>query len=368
MVRQAAAVCVLLGIAGIGYALPDGMVMIDLKWADAPSVVAMLSDEPGPDEDELRALRQQWVDDFASDLARDLPEELDDRWYYAASMVTAPRERLYAQESSLANLLPAGLDGPPTALPNRNALLVSGTPAAIDQLRELIAMIDVKPRMVNVDVRLEDAPVTTTDEWGIETAQRFGDLIIGLGGPAPTQGPQVRWRRGDTSVTGGWNRSQDRAQTVTGANVTTTNNIPAIITVGRLFPFVSGRAYWGPNRERIVETSVDAIFIGTELFVQPRINADDTITMFLQPTFIDSAGTVTGPYGMQLPITQTVGVVTQVTVSDGETMQIGGFERSLDEYNTQFRGLLRDRRVTVDSHPRMYVTPRIIRDLDEGRR
>ena len=178
----------------------------------------------------------------------------------------------------------------------------------------------------------------------------------------------MRWERDGTQVTGGWNQGQTRSETLTAANITTTDNVPAVLTTGRLLPYVTSRTYYGPWRNRVTETVVDAVFIGSELFVQPRINGDDTVTMTLRPTFIDAVGTLAGPHGVQLPITQSVGVATQVTVRDGETMQIGGFERSLAEYNTRFRGLLGERRVRIDSHPRMYVTPRIIRDLDGGRR
>ncbi len=368
MGRAALLALTLLLLPGAASAQPASMTVIDLRWAEARAVAAMFADEPPPAEEELRAYRQQWVDDFAADVAGQVRRRPDSRWHYASSMIAAPREQLEDTAGALWRMLPAGLDGPPVALPNRNALLVSGDPVAIDQLRELISLVDVKPRMVNIEVRLLDEPVTSTDEWGIDIGRRFGDLTIGSLGNAPARGGQVRWERDGTQVTGGWNQGQTRSETLTAANITTTDNVPAVLTTGRLLPYVTSRTYYGPWRNRVTETVVDAVFIGSELFVQPRINGDDTVTMTLRPTFIDAVGTLAGPHGVQLPITQSVGVATQVTVRDGETMQIGGFERSLAEYNTRFRGLLGERRVRIDSHPRMYVTPRIIRDLDGGRR
>ena len=47
----------------------------------------------------------------------------------------------------------------------------------------------------DLEVRLVDEPVTTTDEWGIDVAQRFGDLSIGFLRHAPGQGVQGQWQR-----------------------------------------------------------------------------------------------------------------------------------------------------------------------------
>lgn len=365
--RTLLGICVSLLVCGLCRSQP-GMTVIQLKWADAETVAAMFSDQAPPRADELRGYRQKWVDDLAGRVARRLPRDLSrvqPQWHYASTITSAPREQIGGHGAgAMARFLPEGLAGPPVVLMNQNALLAKGTPAAIDQLRELIALIDVKPRMVNIEAKMVDAPTSRTNEWGIDFGTRAGDLIISSRGNAPATGLQTRFRVGNTDATLGWDRTRSSGQTLTAANLTTTNNFPAIITLGRMMPFFTSSVSYDYFGNRHVDTQVDAIFIGTELFVQPRINSNDTITMFIRPTFIEAVGTVIGPNGMTLPITETVGTETKVTVRDGETIQIGGFERSLQQYNTKFSGFLRGREVSVNSHPTLFVTPRIIRDLE----
>lgn len=345
------------------------MAVIPLKWMSAEEFAVSLGLLPAPTADELTGFRQQWVNDLGARLARELPPDLSrtpEQWRYASSMVTAPRERARGQQSgSLATMLPEGLDGPPIVLMDQNALLAKGTPAALDQLREIVALLDQKPRMVNVEARLVDAPFRLEEQWGIDAVTRSGQLTIATLGNAPPGGVQARWRRGNTEVTGGWDRSQSRGTLLTASNVTTTNNVPAILTFGRMLPVFVSQVYYDQWGNRHVSTQVDAVFIGTELFVEPRINADDTVTMLIRPTFIEAVGTIVGPNGVSLPITQTLGTETRVTVRDGETMQIGGFERNQAEYSTGVLAFLRGRRLSVQSQPTLFVTPRIVRDLEQ---
>lgn len=348
-------------------AQPPGTAVVPLKWVEAGVVAAMFGGQEPPAPQQLMQYRQEWVTGLGSRLARSLPPDpanVSSHWRYAAHSQVVPTERVYEGDAtSAARLLPEGLDGPPIVVPGQNALLVKGTMGAIDEFRELVSMLDVKPRMVNIEVKLEDAPSTVADEWGIEFGVRSGDLIIASRGNAPASGLQARYRRQGAELSAGWDKSRSVGHVLTAANITTTNNFPAAISFGRIVPFVNSSSSYDRFGNRVVDTWVDAVFIGTELFVQPRINSNDTVTMILRPTFIEAAGTVIGPNGVNLPITQTVGTQTKVTVRDGECVQIGGFERSLREYNTRFRGLLRGVSSRASSHPRLFVTPRIIRDL-----
>ncbi len=356
--------CLLAGVASGQTVVPQ---FLRLKWVDCEVLAARFGGAQAPSSDELYDLRQRWVDHFAQTLARELPRDLQDvrpRWRYGSTITTVPREQVAMDEAgNLERFLPPGLDGPPIPVREQNALLVRGTPAAIDHLRELIQLLDVKPRMVNVDVRMVDAPSSQTDEWGIDFGKRIGDLIVGSRGNMPLAGPQARYRRDGLEAGIGWDRRRSSGNSLTAANITTTNNVPAVITTGRTLPYVTSRVTYDARGNRYVDTVVDAIFIGTELFVQPRINNDDTVTMLIRPTFIEASGTIIGPNGVVLPITQTVGAETRVTVRDGETIQLGGFERSLGEYSTRFEGALRAARTGMDSHPNLFVTPRIIREL-----
>ncbi|NSW55972.1 MAG: hypothetical protein HPY44_08165 [Armatimonadetes bacterium] len=361
-------VAVTLALSAPIFAQIDGMVVIPLKWMDATTLAAMLGGE-APTQEQLTSSRQEWVNHFARTLVRGLPEEIDSiepRWQYGATaFVSASEQVRQGQQQGVSALLPAGLYGPPVALADQNAILARGTPAAIDQLREIIHLLDVKPRMVNIEARLVDAPASRTDEWGIDFGRRFADMVISTSGNLPGGGLQVVQRDRDGWTAAGVDRRETTGQAVTGASITATNNIPAIITMGRMLPYFTSEVTYDEAGRRFVQTRVDAIFIGTELFVQPRINNNDTVTMLIRPTFIEGAGSIIGPNGVAVPITQTVGTETLVTVPDGATLQIAGFERGLDEYNTRFSGALKMINARVESHPALFVTPRIIHDLEE---
>jgi type II secretory pathway component GspD/PulD (secretin) len=370
--------CVLCAVAVWSQPAP---VAIQLRWADATVLASMLNNEgPLPAED-VHAYRQRWVDTFAGRVLQTLPRDpqrLDPRWVYASTAEAVPREQ-YRQEgfgggyggltssttsNPVASLRPPGIQSI-VAVSANNSLVVSGDPASVDRLKEIIALLDVKPRMVNITCTLLDAPVTRTNEWGMDFAKNVGGLLVGSVGNAPGSGLQVQTRGAGGFARGGWDQTQSSGQVMTAANVTTTNNIPAIITSGRMIPYTSAEVSYDPFGNRTVSYTIDTVYIGTELFVQPRINANDTVTMLIRPTFIDAAGSITTPNGINLPITETVGTQALVTVRDGETIQLGGFERSQQDYNTRFAGLLQGRVSETFSHPRLFVTPRIIRELEE---
>jgi type II secretory pathway component GspD/PulD (secretin) len=369
----------LLGICA-AWAQPPP-VAIPLRWADARVLASQLNNEGPLPAEEVHAYRQRWVDAFAQRLLQTLPRDpqrLEPRWVFASSAESVPREQ-YCQEgfgagwggvtsgtavNPVAALRPPGIQSI-VAVPANNSLVVSGDPASVDRLKEIIALLDVKPRMVNVTCTLLDAPVTRTNEWGLDFAQSVGGLLVASVGNAPGSGLQIQTRGAQGFARAGWDQSQSSGQVMTAVNVTTTNNIPAVITFGRMIPYTTAEVAYDPFGRRIVSYNIDAVFIGTELFVQPRINGDDTVTMLIRPTFIDAAGSITTPNGINLPITETVGTQALVTVRDGQTIQLGGFERSQQEYNSRFGGLLQGRVSESFSHPRLFVTPRILRDLEE---
>jgi len=108
------------------------------------------------------------------------------------------------------------------------------------------------------------------------------------------------------------------------------------------------------------------------LEVTPRINADDTVTMYLTPIMEDQTGVVVGPNGEQVPIVASQEV--EITVADGETIVLGGMIRKQRRYNTRSTPLLSEipiigklfksvRDNTQNSELLIFVTPRIMRDI-----
>ena len=120
--------------------------------------------------------------------------------------------------------------------------------------------------------------------------------------------------------------------------------------------------------------NIESVSVSNTLEVTPRINGDDSITMYLTPTISDTPGVVTAPDGSTYPIVSSQSVTTQVTVNDGETLAIGGLMRKNESVNIHKTPLLSQipiigRLFTAtqkninNSELIILVTPQIVRPL-----
>lgn len=342
----------LLLIAMTAALAQDGqMQLVRLNFADAEFVAGMLGgaapQRPEPDPD-------RFARETIADAVRRLPQA-DGQWQQSFA------GRSYPGSEGPAIQPPPGLSQPPVAIPQQNAILLRGTPEALDRTEEIIAMLDQPQAMVNIELALVDDPREQVEQWGLDFRAMGDPLSGGSVGNAPPTGLQLRYGIGNLQALLGWDIRRTRGSNVTGTNVTTFNNTPATISFGQVLPFFVTHVtydWWG---RRHVDTEPYSIFTGIELWVHPRINGDDSVTMRLSPTIVEAAGAVTAPDGSSIPITRNVITDTQVRVRDGESMVIGGLQRSSDEVTDRFRSLLGERRVTRSSHPVLVVTPRIIR-------
>lgn len=257
---------------------------------------------------------------------------------------------------------PEGLSAPPTAIPAQNALVLRGSTEALDRMAEIISLLDRPQRMVNIELMLLDEPDEEVEQWGVDFQAFRGPFSGGSTGNAPGAGAFLRYGLGDADLLAGLDTRDTRGRNATGANVTTFDNNPATVSFGEILPFFVSHITYDQFGNRQVDTEVNTIFTGIEFFVHPRITAGDTITMRLIPTIVEAVGAVTSPDGSTIPITKTVGTVTQVRVADGQPMVIGGFGQMRDSQTDRFSSLLGEAKVTRSSHPVLIVTPHIIRD------
>lgn len=315
---------------------------------------------------EQQASKTDFFQQFATDLIYDTASRApagEGRWTQAAS------GRSYQPAgTSLSSLVPDGIEGRPLVVASQNVMLVKGTRVAIDQLRELIDMFDRPTDMINVQVQSVDLPTEETRGWELNWQLRRGAIDAYGGGDMPPGGAGIRWARANTSVALSLLDTSTRSRSVQGASVTTHNNAAAEVAFGQTLPFITTVAQydaWGWRTTTRQE--VDAVFLGVLLWVLPRINADNTVTMQLKPELSEWAGEVSIPGSTPIPITRRQMVDTTVTVADGESMVIGGMQRDTDTISESFRGLFGRHRRTFTSHPVLVVTPRIIRHQAPGR-
>lgn len=331
-------------------AAAEGIEIIDLMHLDAAQFAASLA---GPDTKPTDVLREEAVA-FAVDAVRHAADQARGR---SGTMEPIPVSRGRSVPSGgqdLSHLLPEGLAGPPVAAPNRNALIARGSAEAIDELRELIAMLDVPTPMVNVELAWEE--VSREAMRQIEPALR----AWGWGGEASAGRalkPLLGYALEGLQAILGYDAGTRRRQATTAANVTGMSATPMVISAGQVRPWIASSVHYDPWGRRHVEYYPEAAFVGVTLWVLPTVHRDDTVTMVLRPMLSEAAGPA-AQVGAADVVTRTL-VETTVRVADGQPMVIGGMDRRLDELSRSFpasEGRVRTSRGSV-----MTVTPRIVR-------
>lgn len=305
-------------------------------------------------------------DDFANDLIYDAAGQIaqyEGRWVQGAATRTYP-----PKASGVGAMLPEGIEGRPVVVPEHNSMLVKGTRDALDRLKEVIAMLDRPVDMVNVDIRTVDLPQEEFEGWNVNWSVSTGAIEIGGGGSGMGGASRLMWERGNAAAALNLLSTSSRGRHVQGANVTTPNNSPAEAVFGETVPFFTTRTEYNEFGFRTATVDqVNAIFIGTELWVLPRINADDSVTVRVEPRLSEWVGEVTIPGGSPLPITRTAAVSTTVTVRDGDSVIIAGLLRDTDTINDTYRGVSSRYRRRLTSNPVIVLTPTIIRHQAAGR-
>lgn len=266
------------------------------------------------------------------------------------------------------------------ALQSDNSLLIEATPEGFNRVRQIVKNLDVAPRQVQIKVEFVTASVNDIESLGINF-----DLVPYPGVEiSSTQGSSSRIQSAISSgaetylqyATGNLVATlfqalvRSRGKVVQSPLITTTNNVPASITVSQDIPYVTTGAVIVPgNNNNVAQTNQANNFtITSGLFVTPRINSDDTVTLNLQPQITDISGAAVAGAP---PPTTTQSLTTLRTVRSGETMVLGGLVRK-SETNSQSRypllsdlpligSLFRTKtKNVVDSELLIFVTPTII--------
>lgn len=270
---------------------------------------------------------------------------------------------------------PEGVDSIIAYMP-QNALLVSGEPAAIDQLREVLALLDQPVKQVEISTKFIEVDVTDDDALGIDWTVSNGSLeFFNLGfAPGEAVNNVVRWARGKFEATLAVLKNRNKGTIVNEPHVTTQNNVFAYLSFYTTIPYWTATITYNNFGQRQVDYEEEEVDVEQTLEVMPRINADDTITMYLTPIMEDQGPDVIGPNGERVPIVMTQEIETQVTVADGETIVLGGMIRKRQTLNQRFTPLLSEIpiigklfqskiRHSENTELLIFVTPRIIRDI-----
>jgi len=281
-----------------------------------------------------------------------------------------------------------------------NTLIITDTPRKIQEIRQLLARLDVPARQVMIEARVVIADSLWSRELGVRLGTRlFGDIgreNIGVGGTlnesaaiaaggTPTVTPQVRlgtlgMAAGQIALSvlnpGNGNllslelsalEADNRGKILSNPRVMTSNQKPAVILNGTQIPFITP----GTANNPPTVTFKDAFLC---LLVDPQILNNDALIMTIevQKDALDTANAAVGA-GINAPAIATRRIKTQVRVNNGETLVLGGIFDQTESNNVDKVPVLGDvpvlgnlfRRTTKSDQKTemiVFITPRILDD------
>lgn len=227
-----------------------------------------------------------------------------------------------------------------TAVPG-SELVVTDIPAVHGLVVRLLDQIDIKQRQVSVEVKIIETNLSGDEKLGINWPKSIGSSITGIASPGQsTQGSTSNasqaavmpletgdWQLGYLTVqevTAVLNFLQQRnnSKLLSNPRLTTQENTPAMITVQTVVPIQTINRFSEGAVVQDIVTFQDKE-IGISLKVTPRINADNSVTMQVNPV-VEEIIDYVGPTNNQRPVTSQRSVLTTVTVANNETVALGG--------------------------------------------
>ena len=268
------------------------------------------------------------------------------------------------------------------ALQSNNSLLIEATVAGYQTVKNLVRILDIAPRQVQIKVEFVTASVVDVDNLGVNfdlVPYPGVELATNQGSSAVVTTAQptfLQYATGNIVAQLFQTLVRTRGKVVQAPIVTTTNNVQANINVFTQIPFFTSSSIitGGLNNNTVNNNTANFITLNTGLTITPRINSDDSVTMNLAPQITDVTGQ---PSVGGIPPTITQSITTLRTVRSGDTMVLGGLVRKQETTSTQripilseipiLGGIFRTRNKQInDTELLIFVTPTIIGESNDS--
>jgi type IV pilus assembly protein PilQ len=271
-----------------------------------------------------------------------------------------------------------------------NALIISDIPSVLPNLDRLISQLDRKSQEVEIEVRVVSASRSFSRDLGVQLGFNWGNGVSTIGGSNPNGATGTSTTGGTTSTstvplftsfsaagaTSGFSISNitksygidavltaaeahNLAKVLSRPRVVTQSNVKAEVKQGVKIPVLTAST---ANANASV-SYVDAVL---RLSVTPQITSDNTIFLTVEVENTQPSGILNTNY-----ILTTQQVNTQVLVTDGGTVVIGGVIQTTNSVSTSQTPLLGDipwlgnlfkeRKVSTETDELIFfITPKII--------
>jgi type IV pilus assembly protein PilQ len=235
-----------------------------------------------------------------------------------------------------------------------NQVVARGTPSQLDQVEQLLAQIDIKPRQVMLEARMVEVSTNDLTELGVQWDRitkwteifTEGDPGSSTTDVLPTESDFIKFDRGDD-----WFRQRSayevaidflittgRGKLLANSKVMTAENFPADIFVGQTIRIVTNILISNQG-VGTTQTQIENIEVGVKLEATPRIADDGTVTTLIAPE-VSSIVAIDPETG--LPTTATRRARSLVRVRSGEKIILGGLLREETRETEQKVPLLGD--------------------------
>jgi general secretion pathway protein D len=257
-----------------------------------------------------------------------------------------------------------------------NALIVRGSEDAIQEVMEILQLIDVPPKQIQIETRYVTLTTNKANDLGISWAVSNGELATSSqSSVAGTHA--LRYAVGNFTATIEALIRESKGKVINAPTVVIQNGQIGAIGVFQDRPFFIPNISTNQFGIREVQYEVQSFQAGTFLFVLARITGvppNESITFTLMPQVSDFAGEVVSPDGQRLPIQIQQTIQTTLRVKDGETIAMGGLMRKDNVESEEKVPLLGDlpwlgpllfrnrTHSNQTSELLIFVTPTIIRD------
>lgn len=209
-----------------------------------------------------------------------------------------------------------------------NSLIVSDIPRKLNEIGRLLPILDSPTAQVMIEAKLVEIDASASREFGIDWSAgnlgrsdmlTHGGIETNLGVGAPTGQVQFGHITDilDLNATISYLESQNQAHILSEPRIAICDNMTGRVLSGKQIPL--------SLRDADGNTYVQLYDVGVSLEVTPHINADNNVTLELNPVVSDLSGEATS---QEQPIILTQEAHTTLMIDDGATAVIGGIMRS----------------------------------------
>lgn len=264
-----------------------------------------------------------------------------------------------------------------------NALIIRARPEIYQQALAVVQRLDAAPHQVLLEVTIAEITLSDQLRYGLEYYLRFGDFQGSFtGNPLGAVAPAAP---GLSLLLSGTNASVvlNALSAVTDVNVVSSpslmvvDNREATLRVGDQVPIVLQSAVSVSDPDAPIVNSIAYRDTGVTMTVTPRVSDNGLVLLEIEQDVSDVAPTTTS--GIDSPTIRQRRIATTVSVSDGESLALGGLMRTQEGTEVNGVPILADAPVigdlfktTDDQRQRtellVLITPRVVRNRSDSRR